>query len=127
MRKDIYSKNQLLVDFQSKNASSSIGINELSDWTDDEIERLFNGIDHDEEEELYEQTEEFHINDVARDHPMVMSGRMNDTVDWRKHNGVITGVKMQGSCGSCWAFTSAGVLEGAIAIVSGNMYEVSEQ
>jgi len=93
MRKEIYISNQLLVQFQSKNSSSTIGINELSDWTDDELNRLLNGINHDKEQELYENTQEFHIGDVAHDHPMVMSGRMNDTVDWRNHAGVITGVK----------------------------------
>ena len=46
--------------------------------------------------------------------------------DWR-NEGVITPVKHQGSCGSCWAFTAAGVLESAYAIKTGKKIELSEQ
>ena len=47
--------------------------------------------------------------------------------DWRD-KGVVTPVKHQGSCGSCWAFTAAGVLESAYAIAtSKKVVELSEQ
>ena len=47
-------------------------------------------------------------------------------IDWTK-NGMVTGVKDQGQCGSCWAFSSTGAMESAYAISTGKLISLSEQ
>jgi C1A family cysteine protease len=47
-------------------------------------------------------------------------------VDWRKSN-VLNGVKNQGSCGSCWAFSTTGTLESNVAIAGKGLFSFSEQ
>lgn len=47
-------------------------------------------------------------------------------IDWRT-KGVVSEIRNQLQCGSCWAFSGTSTLESAVAIKTGNLYDLSEQ
>jgi cathepsin L len=52
--------------------------------------------------------------------------RLPKFVDWRT-KGIVTAVKDQGHCGSCWAFASTAVIESHVAKNSGLLFDLSVQ
>jgi len=57
---------------------------------------------------------------------VMTSAELPKTKDWRE-DGIVSIVKDQASCGSCWTFSTTGALEAAHAQATGKMVLLSEQ
>eukprot|EP01103_Thecamoeba_quadrilineata_P017904 TRINITY_DN6554_c0_g1_i1.p1 TRINITY_DN6554_c0_g1~~TRINITY_DN6554_c0_g1_i1.p1 ORF type:complete len:379 (+),score=61.64 TRINITY_DN6554_c0_g1_i1:60-1196(+) len=95
------------------------GVNEFSDWTEEEFRRLlgYNKVLG------YATKSKSSSSNTGK---VVPNPNQPSSIDWRD-NGIITPVKNQGQCGSCWSFAAAESVESYWALQTGQLQELSEQ
>ncbi|KAL3308376.1 hypothetical protein Ciccas_013094 [Cichlidogyrus casuarinus] len=117
MRKKLWLQNKDMVEqhnrlYDAGEVTYYLAQNHLSDWTEEEIERLQN----------FKPSQK-----PAADNIYTPSGKaIPTTVDWRT-KGAVNPIKDQGQCGSCWAFSAIASIETQYWLATKNLKSFSEQ
>lgn len=112
-REKVFLENKLKAELHNadKFKTYEMGLNQFSALTQEEFQQQFLGLVLPENFESVESlSDDVEVGDV----------------DWSSQ-GAVTPVKNQGSCGSCWAFSTTGALEGLSKIAYGSLQNFSEQ
>ncbi|GMI67794.1 hypothetical protein like AT1G06260 [Hibiscus trionum] len=117
LRFEIYKSNALFIDcINSQNLSYKLIDNKFADMLNDEFRAVYLGY----------QRIRFPIPSETKSFRQDRYHGLPKSIDWRK-KGAVTGVKDQGNCGSCWAFSAVAAVEGINQIKTGNLTSLSEQ
>jgi len=90
-----------------------VAMNKFGDLTSEEFGRLFNGL----------RVPQGYVHQASFVNPQVA---LPDTWDWNAQ-GAVTPIKDQGQCGSCWAFSTTGSVEGCHFLGTKGLVGLSEQ
>eukprot|EP00934_Nitzschia_sp_Nitz4_P006268 Nitzschia sp. Nitz4//scaffold58_size112336//28526//29972//NITZ4_004022-RA/size112336-augustus-gene-0.20-mRNA-1//-1//CDS//3329554956//6258//frame0 len=109
-------------------SSYRMGVNQFTDRLDSELPLGYDKSSH----PLWSPQEATTSRRQLKNHmelnlPKLDISDLPKSIDWRHQGQVVTPVKNQGACGSCWAFASTAVLESHIALQTGKLFSLSMQ
>lgn len=108
-RSDLFKKTLAKLAEHPENSTSTVGVNFMADWTEAEFKSMLG-----------------YTPKTTQSENVFFSEESGSPIDWRDQ-GAVNAVKNQGRCGSCWAFSAVGALEGHHFIASGDLLSLSEQ
>ncbi|ERM96203.1 hypothetical protein AMTRI_Chr09g34550 [Amborella trichopoda] len=92
------------------------GVTQFSDLTEEEFQERYLGL----------KGKLDFLKSNLPEAPILPTNDLPADFDWRDH-GAVTPIKNQGSCGSCWSFSTTGALEGAHFLATRELVSLSEQ
>jgi len=98
------------------NHAYTLGMNKFGDMPWEEFRATHLGFKHIKNDYIRSKNVAHHVSNLIAP----------ASVDWRS-KGAVTDVKDQGQCGSCWAFSATGSMEGAYFIKKNKLVSLSEQ
>ncbi|XP_063296195.1 cathepsin S-like [Pelobates fuscus] len=98
--------------------SYELGMNHLGDMTKEEVMTTLTG--------LVVPPGSERVRYSSNKWNSTIKANLPDSMDWRE-KGCVSNVKNQGSCGSCWAFSAVGALEGQLQLKTGKLVSLSPQ
>ncbi|XP_012273766.1 uncharacterized protein LOC105696127 [Orussus abietinus] len=117
-RFEVFKDNLKIIDYlqQNEQGSAQYGVTMFADLTPEEFRARYLGLRPDLRSE----------NQIPMPMAKISNIKLPVEFDWRHYN-VVTPVKDQGQCGSCWAFSVTGNIEGQFALRHKKLLSFSEQ
>lgn len=118
-RFEIFKDNLKFIDeHNAGDHSFRLGLNRFADLTNEEYRSTYLGVRGPRRRRSSGEGSEQYLHRVGDEVP--------DSIDWRE-KGAVLPIKDQGSCGSCWAFSTISSIEGINQITTGDLISLSEQ
>ncbi|XP_044469358.1 cysteine proteinase COT44 [Mangifera indica] len=104
----------------SQDRPYKVGLNKFADLTNEEYRSIYLGTRSDAKRRVMKAKV------ASQRYAYKASETLPESVDWTEQ-GAVNPIKDQGSCGSCWAFSTVAAVEGINKIVTGELISLSEQ
>ena len=108
---------ELVKAHNAQQKSFKLAVNQFADMEKEEFRAKFLG---------YKVLDNAHLRSKNGPAPNASNQAAPASINWVT-NGAVTPVKNQGQCGSCWAFSTTGAVEGAWFVSKGALVSLSEQ